>query len=286
MKRVGIIYHPKIAAAKTLAEQLAEFLASLNITPWMCSAWDEEGIKAQASGTDLALSVGGDGTILRVARGVTPWEVPILGVNLGHLGFMTELSGEDIMERLPAVLEGEGWIDQRTMLQIETSSRDKAKPGAGPARPLHGLNDAVLGRGAISRVVYVETTINGEPLTTYKTDGVIISTATGSTGYSLAAGGAILYPQSEDILIKPISAHLTMAYALVLPATAVIQLKVHTDHQAMLSVDGQIDVVLQDGDTIVAKRSPHLARFLRVYPSNFFYSTLEQRLKPRDWRAS
>ncbi len=286
MKRVGIIYHPKIAPAKTLAEQLSEFLASLNITAWMCSAWNEEGIKAQASGTDLALSVGGDGTILRVARGVTPWEVPILGVNLGHLGFMTELSGEDIMERLPAVLEGEGWIDQRTMLQIETSSRDKTKPGGGPAQPLHGLNDAVLGRGAISRVVYVETTINGEPLTTYKTDGVIISTATGSTGYSLAAGGAILYPQSEDILIKPISAHLTMAYGLVLPATAVIQLKVHTDHQAMLSVDGQIDVMLQDGDTIVAKRSPHSARFLRVYPSNFFYSSLEQRLKLRDWRAS
>ena len=200
MKRVGIIYHPKIAAAKTLAEQLSQVLPSLKATVWTCSAWDEEGMKAQAPGTDLALSVGGDGTILRVARAVTLWEIPILGVNLGHLGFMTELRAEDIMEKLPALLGGEGWIDQRTMLQIEPSSKSKE-----PTQPLYALNDVVVGRGAISRVVYVKTTVDGEPLTTYKADGVIISTATGSTGYSLAAGGPILYPQAKEILIKPIS---------------------------------------------------------------------------------
>ncbi len=281
MKRVGIIYNSKIAAAKTLAEQLSQLLASLKATAWTCSAWDEEGMKAQAPGTDLALSVGGDGTILRVARAVTPWEIPIVGVNLGHLGFMTELSAQDIMEKLPALLGGEGWIDRRTMLQIEFSSQDEEKLGQESSQSFYALNDVVVGRGAISRVVYVKTTIDGEPLTTYKADGVIISTATGSTGYSLAAGGPILYPQAEEILIKPISAHLTMAYPLVLPPTAVIQLEVHTDHQAMLSIDGQIEFGLQDGDKVTVKRSPHLARFLRIHPPTFFYSTLEQRLKGR-----
>jgi NAD+ kinase len=282
MRMVGVIYHPKIAAAMTLAGRLSEFLTSAKIATWTRSAWDEEGMKAQCPGADLVLSVGGDGTILRVARATSLWEIPILGVNLGHLGFMTELSAGNIMEILPAVLDGNGWIDQRTMLQVEMS-KDKASPGGGPTGPLHALNEAVLGRGAVSRVVYIQASVDGEVLTTYKTDGVIVATATGSTGYSLAAGGPILHPKSEEILLKPISAHLTMAYALVLPPTAVVELGVHTDHQAMLSIDGQVEFALQDGDRITVRRSSHVARFLRVYPPASFYSALEQRLKVRNW---
>jgi len=187
---------------------------------------------------------------------------------------MTELRTEDIMEKLPALLGGEGWIDRRTMLQIEMHSQKSSQS-------FYALNDIVVGRGAISRVVYVKTTVDGELLTTYKADGVVISTATGSTGYSLAAGGPILYPQAEEILLQPISAHLTMAYALVLPPTAIIELEVHTDHQAKLSIDGQVEFELQDGDKLTAKRSPHLARFLRIHPPTFFYSALGERLKGR-----
>ena len=282
MRRVGVIYHPKIAAARTLAGRLSEFLTSAKIATWTCSAWDEDGVKAQCPGADLVLSVGGDGTILRVARVTSVSGIPILGVNLGHLGFMTELSADNIMEVLPSVLDGKGWIDQRTMLQVEMS-KDKAAPGGGSAVPLHALNEAVLGRGAVSRVVYIQASVDGEVLTTYKTDGVIVATATGSTGYSLAAGGPILHPQSENILLKPISAHLTMAYALVLPPTAVVELEVHTDHQAMLSIDGQVEFALQDGDKITSRRSSRVARFLRIYPPTSFYSALEQRLKVRNW---
>jgi len=283
MRRVGVIYHPKIAAARTLAGRLSEFLTSAKIATWTCSAWDEEGMKAQCPGADLVLSVGGDGTILRVARTTSLWEIPILGVNLGHLGFMTELSADNIMGVLPSVLDGDGWIDQRTMLQVEMPFKGKAAPdSSGPPQPLHALNEAVLGRGAVSRVVYIQASVDGEVLTTYKTDGVIVSTATGSTGYSLAAGGPILHPQSEEILLKPISAHLTMAYALVLPATAVVELGVHTDHQAMLSIDGQVEFPLQDGDRITARRSSRMARFLRIYPPASFYSALEQRLRVRN----
>jgi NAD+ kinase len=279
MKRVGIVYHPKIAAAKTLAEHLAKLLPSLNRTAWTCSAWDEEGMRAESPGTDLAISVGGDGTILRVARAVSDWEIPILGVNFGHLGFMTELSADDIIERLPSVLDGGGWVDRRMMLQAELYCRDGSRHDEGLPQPLCALNDVMMGRGATSRVVYVKATVDGVLLTTYKADGVVIATATGSTGYSLAAGGPILYPQAEDILIKPISAHLTLAYPLVLPSTTVIELEVHTDHEAMLSVDGQISVALHDGDRIVARRGCHVARFLRVNPPEYFYSALERRLK-------
>ncbi|MBE0415995.1 MAG: NAD(+)/NADH kinase [Dehalococcoidia bacterium] len=271
MKKVGILYHPKIAAAGALAEELAGLLPSLDASCWLCSAWEEEKARAQVEGTELIFSVGGDGTILRAARSALPWSIPIVGINLGRLGFMTELSAAEARERLPAFLAGKGWIDERAMLQVELASKG----------PFHALNDVVLGRGAISRVVYVETTIDGAPLTTYKADGVILATATGSTGYSLAAGGPILYPQAREILLKPISPHLNFANALVLPPTAVVELRVRTDHQAMLSIDGQIDLELESGDAVRVRLSPHVTRFLRAQPPTFFYSTLMERLVPR-----
>ena len=280
MKKVGVVYHPKIAAAKTLAERLSEALRSLKATAWSCSAWDEEGVRGQAPGTDVAISIGGDGTILRVARAVTPHEIPIVGVNLGHLGFMAELHAEDIMEHLPRILSGQGWIDQRTMLEIELPFSTEEQH----TKLLNALNDAVVARGAKCRVVYVKTSVNEQLLTTYKADGVIVSTATGSTGYSLAAGGPILYPQAEEILLKPISPHLTMAYCLTLPPTATVELEVHTDHQAMLSIDGQLDFQLLDGNKVKVKRSPCSARFIRFHPPNSFYGTLEERLKGRSWK--
>jgi NAD+ kinase len=278
VQRLGIIYHPKIANAKALAEQLSQLLPSLGATAWISSSWDEESIRDQLQETDLVLSIGGDGTILRVARAVTTQETPILGVNVGHLGFMTEFRAEDIVDNLPQVINGEGWIDQRAMLEIDlipTSNGDSPKS-------FYALNDVVVGRGAILRVVYIKTTIDSELLTTYKADGLIISTATGSTGYSLAAGGPILHPQSEEIMLNPIAAHLNAPYALVLPSTVIIELEVSTDHEAMLSIDGQLNFRLQDGDKVRTKRSSRSARFLRMHQPNFFYSALEERLKGKN----
>lgn len=279
MKRIGIAYHPRIAAAETLARQLEKFLPSLKVTPWTSSSWDEEKIRAELDGTDLVLSVGGDGTILRLARAVAPREIPILGVNLGHLGFMTELGAMDIMDRLPSVIRGEGWIDRRAMLEVDLLPVSGERSGH---ESFCALNDVVVGRGAISRVVYIKTTVDGEVLTTYKADGVIISTATGSTGYSLACGGPILYPQAEEILLRPISPHLSISASLVLPSVAIIELEVGTDHQAMLSIDGQLNFMLNDGDKVRARCSPNPAHFLRLRPPTFFYSTLEDRLRGRN----
>ena len=286
MKKVGVIYHPKIAAAGALAEQFRSYSTTLKITVWTCSAWDEEGMKAQSPGTDLAITIGGDGTILRVARALSDREIPILGVNLGHLGFMTELTADEVMERLPALMEGGGWIDERAMLQVETAPADRGKAGQESPRLLYALNDAVVGRRAVSRVVYVNVRVNGESLTTYKADGVIVATATGSTGYALAAGGPILYPQADEIVLKTVSAHLGMGHALVLAADAVVEMEVHTDHQAMLSVDGQVEFGLQNGDAVTVRRSSRVARFLRVYPASSFYRGLEQRLNARSWRSN
>jgi NAD+ kinase len=283
LKKIGIIYNQKISAAKTLAEQLSKVLPTLNVASWLCPAGDEEKVREQVPGTDLVLSVGGDGTILRVARAVVPWETPILGINMGWLGFMTELSAEEIMDKLPALVAGEGWIDERAMLQAElfSATQKTAAKKTGVPQLLHALNDVVVGRGGIPRIIYIKTTIDGELLTTYRSDGIIVSTATGSTAYCLAAGGPILYPQAKEIVLKPISTHLSMGHALVLPPTATIELEVHTDHQAILSIDGQVDLNLKDGDKVKVRCSPHSVRLLRVHPPTF-YSSLEQKLSGRN----
>jgi NAD+ kinase len=247
---------------------------------WVCSSWDEEQMAAHCQHTDLALSVGGDGTILRVARLVARFGVPIVGVNMGHLGFMTEFSASEVLEKLPAVLAGEAWVDQRAMLQVDLLTQSKG--GDRRESTFHALNDVLVGRGSVPRIINVVTTVNGAPLSNYRVDGVIVSTATGSTGYSLAAGGPILYPQAEEMLIKPVSAHLSLPYALVLPPAAEVKMVVHTNHEAVLSIDGQVNVPLRDGDTVTAKRSPYNARFLRTSPRDLFYAALEQRLKVRE----
>ena len=141
------------------------------------------------------------------------------------------------------------------------------------------MNDVVVARGAIARVVYVEASIDDEPLTTYKADGVIVATATGSTGYSLAAGGPILHPQAKEFLLLPILPHLSLAYTLVLPATAVVKLRLSTAHQARLSIDGHINLSLESGAVITVKHSSNTGRFLRIHPEASFYSSLETKIE-------
>ena len=276
MKRIGILYHPKIEAAHTLGKELEGFLSSRGISVWLCSAWKEEKARAQVKDTDLILSIGGDGTILRAAQAVLPGLTPITGINLGKLGFMTELSVDEAVEKLPALLAGEGWIDERALLEAELSPQHGENE---PSRMFYALNDVVVARGAIARVVYVEASIGGEPLTTYKADGVIVATATGSTGYSLAAGGPILHPQANEFLLLPILPHLSSVYTMVLPAKSVVKLRVTTAHEATLSIDGHINLPLSSGVSITVKHSSNTARFLRVHPETSFYGSLEQRLK-------
>ncbi len=274
MKKIGILYHPMIKAAHTLAEELQGFLTARGISVWLGSAWEGEKAKSQADDTDLILTIGGDGTILRAAQVAVAGQIPITGVNLGKLGFMTELSAEKAKEKLPALLEGKGWLDERAMLEAELGAT-----ASEPSRTFYALNDVVVARGAVARVVYIETSIDDELLTTYKADGVIVATATGSTGYSLSAGGPILHPRAKEFLLLPILPHLSLAYSLVLPAQVVVRLRLNTTHQATLSIDGHINLPLGDGAVITVRHSSNSGRFLRIHPEAAFYSSLEKKLK-------
>jgi NAD+ kinase len=186
---------------------------------------------------------------------------------------MTELKADEVKAKLPALLAGEGWLDERAMLEAELLATDQEPP-----RIFHALNDVVAARGEVARLVYVDASIDGKPLTGYGADGVIVATATGSTGYSMAAGGPILHPQAEEFLLLPILPHLSSAYTLVLPPTAVVKLRISTTHQATLSIDGHINLPLPSGASITVKHSSNKIRFLRIHPENF-YGSLEPKLK-------
>lgn len=274
MNKVGIIYHPMKQEAVELASELERFLKEKGIIAWSCSAWENETARSKVNGTDLILSVGGDGTILRAAQAIVPDKIPITGINLGNLGFMTELSVREAKKKLPALLNGKGWIDERSLLEAELVREGKAKK-----QKFYALNDVVVAHGAVVRVIHVEATINNQLLTVYKADGVIVATATGSTGYALAAGGPILHPHAEEMVLAPIMPHLSADYCLVLPSIAEVQLRVQSFYPATLSIDGHTNINIENGAVIKVKRSRNTVRFLRIHPEASFYSSLEKRLK-------
>jgi NAD+ kinase len=273
MDKIGILFHPKVAATRKKAGELEKFLKSRGVQVWLCSAWEKEQACELLAGTDLLITVGGDGTILRAVQSIIPGKTPILGINLGKLGFMTELDADEAIEKLPRLLGGKGWIDERAMLRAELTGAGK-KP-----QVFHALNDVVVARGEVVRLIRVDVSIDGQPLTTYKTDALVLATATGSTGYALAARGPILYPQSRDMLLVPVAPHLSLPHPLVLPEKSEVKLRPDTYHAAVLSVDGHISLPLSNRDTVTVKRSPHVTRFLRLRPRDAFYRFLEDKLR-------
>jgi len=274
MKRVGILYHPMNQRALPLAEKLEAFLGGQGATVWRCSAWEGERARCQLDGTDLIVTVGGDGTILRAVQVVAGAQIPIVGVNLGRLGFMTELSVEESESGLLRLLAGEGWLDERAMLRAEYWAPGKKNPLV-----FEALNDVVVARGEIVRMIHIEASIDDAVLTTYKADGMIVASATGSTGYALSAGGAILPPGSAEMIMLPILPHLSFSYPVVLPAAAVMKLRISVMHQATLSIDGHINLPVPDGAVVEVSQSDHKTRFLRIHPEGAFYGFLERRLK-------
>ena len=271
---VGIVFNPHSSKAKPLAVKLWDIL-HLKDPSWLLST-PELGHGGLSSSTALIITVGGDGTILSANQVAAPLEIPILGVNLGRVGFMTELSAEESLTKVWDYMRGDARIETRTMLEAEVISDEEKSP----PRYLHALNDVVVGRDVISRLVHLEVKIDGATLITYRADGVIVATATGSTGYSIAAGGPILHPQSRDLLISPVATHLGLSTSLVLSPDSTVEIGLRSDFPGVMSVDGRTDIPLSPGDSVGVKRSTQSARFLRMQPYNHFYATLTNRLNP------
>jgi NAD+ kinase len=276
IKKIGLLYHPMVPATLVKAQELNDFLISQGVSVWVCSSWDTEKAIAHLDSTDLILTTGGDGTILRAVQVALQSGTPIIGVNMGKLGFLTELKAAEAIDQLPDLLAGKGWIDERAMLEAELQPLG---PGNAASGTFHALNDVVLARGEIARLIQVNTSINDKPLTNYRADGVMVASATGSTAYSLAAGGPILYPQLKDLVLVPIVPHMGLGYSLVLPSDSVIKLQLVSFNPATLSIDGHINIPVNDKTAVTLKLSSRKTRFLRLNPQDYFFNVLEEKLR-------
>ena len=279
MNKVGCCYHPKLPddLGRRVAEELCAAAGPHVGETWIASAWDEEATRRHVPGTDLLLCIGGDGTVLRAARAVIPHETLLLGVNMGRLGFLTELDAAGALERLPEILAGAGRVEERAMLHAQIVALETGDGGETPARH-DALNDVVIGRVTLGRTVQVVVQVDGSRLADYRADGVIVATATGSTAYSLSAGGPVLPPESKDILLTPLAPHLAPRNSIVVPPTAVVEVQLAPGQQATMSIDGERDLDLAAGETVRVTLGPHRARFLRLNPPTQFYERLARRL--------
>ena len=270
---VGFVYKPNAPGVTDLINSLVKSL-KLGGNCWIAdSSKLDIGTDTMAS-TSTIITAGGDGTILRVVRLAAPYSVPILGINLGRVGFMAELTVDEAAREIPGYLHGSPRVEKRMMLQASVTS-----PGAAePRLVVHALNDVVVTRGAEVRLLDIETRIDDVLLITYRADGVIVATPTGSTGYALSAGGPVLYPEAMEMLLQPVAAHMSFQTGIIIPADSVVELRVDGDQEAVLTADGFTDTSLGPGDKVVVERSPHMARFLRRAPPSGFYATLTEGL--------
>lgn len=226
--------------------------------------------------TDLLLVFGGDGTMLRVAREIAGSRTPILGINIGGLGFLTAVSSPDLERALAHIWKGEYSFEPRALLQAESHS-------GGRVLKVNALNDVVVSRGSTSRLIDLDVAVDGQPLTRYRCDGLIISSPTGSTAYSLAAGGALVHPTAKVIALTPISPHTLSNRSLVLPLSSTVEIRAASSRPAtVLSVDGDLLCDLDSGDTIFIRQSRRTVRLMHLAGSSF-YEALRRKLH---WRGT
>lgn len=214
---------------------------------------------------DLVLVLGGDGTMLSVARLVCEKGIPILGINLGGLGFITEVQRTEVYEALERVFSGQYIIEERLMLNASVVRHGEKITG------YTTLNDVVINKGALARIIELETSVNNKYVTTFRSDGLIVATPTGSTAYCLSAGGPILFPTLESIVLIPICPHTLTNRPIVLPDTVNIEITLRSlVEDVFLTLDGQVGFSLRQNDTVIVEKSPYKTRLLIPFERDFF----------------
>ena len=272
-KKVAIASHPFLPEASVEAEKIASFLKNLGVSSECGLLFEDELLEGlNQHRYDLWIALGGDGTMLRSGQVCGPAGVPVLGINMGRLGFLMGLQRDEWQDHLPSLLEGDYWLEPRLMLTA-THLRNGSQLGQWQV-----LNEVIVSRGDVVRPVQIETSLDGSHLTTYHADGLIAATPTGSTAYALAAGGPILPPRLRNFLIVPIAPHFSFSSAIVLSEETVVSIRVHTVHKAALSVDGQWSVPLEDKDQVIVKRSEHTVNFIRLQDQDYFYKNLTSKM--------
>ena len=273
-KSIAVLAHPDIPDAPKVAEDVGVFLHEKGFDAQIGSLQDEDlrsGIRS--NDFDLLIALGGDGTMLRAGHLCAPVDVPLLGINIGHFGFLAELTREDWRGTLPDLLDGNFRYEARMMLKACCVN------GGAEKASFDVINDVVVARGQYVRPIEVEAYLDGAHIISYVADGLIAATATGSTAYALAVGGPILPPEIRNILLVPIAPHLSVDRAIVLSEGASVLIKVRTKHEAVLSVDGHEPVHLSSGDGVRITANPKTLYMVRFEAPSYFYRNLTSHME-------
>ena len=276
---VGIISKPKIARAPEIVSGLLAWLDKRQVR-YRCDQLTAEygGIsqffnrEQLYEEIDLLIVLGGDGTLLSAARVIAGHDIPIFAVNLGHLGFLTSIRVEDLYPELERALLGEHRIGRRRMVDCELQRDGKT------IASYSALNDVVIAKSELARMIDLDTHVDNHFVAAYKADGLIISTPTGSTAYSLSAGGPVIFPSVNAFCITPICPHMLTNRPVIVPDSSVIHILNHGEEGTYLTIDGQVGEPLSKGDRIVCRSSPKTIQLIRP-PKMLFFDVLREKLK-------
>jgi len=279
LNTIGILTKPQFPELETVLKQLVHWLQSQNKTIVLGSSAaallhknNSHGDQALASQSELVIVLGGDGTMLSAARLVETRCTPILGVNMGGLGFLTEVTVDNLYDSLEKVFTEQFFLDNRLRLQARISHQD-SREEQGTA-----LNDIVLSKGTLGRMITTHIQVDKQFVTHLRGDGIIVSSPTGSTAYSMSSGGPILDPSLETLLLTPISPHTLTHRPLLVPSHVSLEIALTSKDEVRAVFDGQIGCVMNQGDSIVVSASPHQTRLIR-FPDRSYYDVLRNKLK-------
>ncbi len=280
IKCIGVLAHPLRPQSYPVAEMIKNTLAAHGLETWVYTHWQDADVTEDVKAADVVIAIGGDGAMLRAARVCAPHQVAVLGINMGNLGFLTEIADPHHWEAdLERVLSGDYWVESRTMIHV-TITRDVQTLAESIA-----LNDVVISGTLNGRMVELETFIDQDWTTTYYADGLVIATATGSTAYALALGGPILPPELSNILIIPAAPHLSMDRPIVLAEGSQVEVKARSSGEVVVSADGVSLCDILPEDRVLIRVNDDTSHFIRLRGRNYFYRSLLDRLEPRVQRS-
>ncbi len=275
IKRIGFAYNPTSDAAMELRERATGWASVRSLDHWIATAADHATLEKELPSTDVLVVLGGDGTFLRAARVVAEVDVPLLGINVGKIGFLSKVEAGDMIRVLDRLRVGGFTLEHRMVL--EGRILRAASPGAVERHV--ALNDVVIARGSLARVVRLDVSIDGSHLATYVADGLVVASPTGSTGYSFSAGGPILDPTARNLIVTPIAGYLTTIRSVVVGASVVVRCQVTDAHEALVSIDGRDDVSIAVGDVVEVRALDRPIRLVQPDGALPFWDLLRKKVE-------
>ncbi|MBI3745877.1 MAG: NAD(+)/NADH kinase [Chloroflexi bacterium] len=275
LRRIGFAYNPTSDAAVELRERASGWAAVRNLDQWATTAADLESLHRELPGTDVLVVLGGDGTFLRAARAVADVDVPLLGINVGKVGFLSKVEAGDLVRVLEQLQAGQFDLELRMGLEARILRGGSAED---PERHL-ALNDVVIARGSLARVVRLDVSIDDSHLATFVADGLVVASPTGSTGYSFSAGGPILDPTARNLIVTPIAGYLTTIRSVVVGPSVVVRCRVNDAHEALVSIDGREDVPVAVGDVVEIRGLGRPIRLVEPAGSQPFWDLLRKKVE-------